>query len=233
MQTNNCEKCDNTGFIPVERDGYFFASYCGCKTQNYNMRSLERIIDKIPHLVSKNLSYRKIDGVYKASERFRMRPKQIEAVAKFTNNFWISGESGAGKSHLVAERIIHLAMKSKKILSMDWIEAKEFDDLLLLQYGENSDKFEYSKRKKWMSTLDILVLNDWDKIGKGADKKYSVFKSNEIKDFADNVFPEIKVFIITANYSMSDFMQTFADQEVAATIWSRFSEDLVTTEIKI
>lgn len=233
MEILNCQLCHDTGFIPIEREGYMFASYCDCKTSEYNTNSLEILVEKIPLLVRRNLSFRKVDGVYRFCNDFVMRPEQTDADGKFKNNLWISGESRLGKTHLVAERIIQIARKSKKVLSMDWMEAKDFDDLLLLQYGEQSDKLEYSRRKNRMAKLDILVLNDWDKIGKGPDKKYSVFKSNEIKDFADNVFPEIKVFIVTANSTMEKFMGAFLDQEVAATIWSRFSEDLTPTEIKI
>lgn len=227
-----CDLCENTGVIPVERDGIYYASFCGCKIKSYNTKNLESLLRSIPQPVRKNLSYREIDGKFTIHE-FVKKPDQVKTCEKLTNKMWLYGDTRKGKSHIIAERVILMAQKAERILSMRWMEAKDFDDLLLMQYGEQADKLEYSKIKRRMAKLDILVLNDWDKIGKGPDKKYSTFKSNEIKDFADNVFPEIKVFIVTANCSMESFMTTFADQEVAPTIWSRFSEDLTPNEVAI
>ena len=231
MGTVICEKCGDEGYTIVNRDGTDFLTYCDCGIKKYNAAILSKIIEKIPALVRKNLSFKQVDGIFKYTNDFKPRPDQESVCAALKNKCWISGETRKGKSHIVAERVISLARVAKKILRIEWMEAKDFDNLIMMQYGENSDKYEYNKMKLRMAELDILILNDFDKIGKDVNKKFSVFKSTEIKDFCDNVFPEIPVFIVTANSTMENFMNTFADQEVAKTIWSRFVSDLTPEEI--
>jgi hypothetical protein len=187
-----------------------------------NKYNLDKIIKKIPHNVQKNIS-----------GEFKFTNGQEEVYKKFDRKMWIHGQTRFGKSHLLARKLIEIMMNAKRAIKADWFEAKEIDMLFLQQYGERQDLRDYHNELERISKLDVLIINDIDKLSKDTKGKYSHHKSNQLWSLFDECIAPVKIIMVSANCSITKFCYTMSDDIIRDTLRSRLEVDIVPCEIGI
>lgn len=151
----DCEICHNTGYIAkVYPDGSLRAEKCACMAQRVSIRNLERS-------GLKDMIQRYTFEGYVADTAHRQK---VKATAKaFCESdagwFYISGQSGSGKTHICTAICSRLMSQGKAVRYMLWRDASaELKGLL-------TDAEEYQERIRKLKTVPVLYVDDFLKGG--------------------------------------------------------------------
>ena len=172
----NCTKCNNTGWIFIEKDGTTYAQECTCVKQRQSLARLER--SGLSKLIDKYTFER-----YETNYDFQKQ--LLEKAKSFINKkgvwFTVVGVSGSGKSMICTAICGELLKKGKEIRFMSWLTES-------VKLKQNINNFEvYEPLIEDYKTCDVLYIDDFFKsdntvIPSSADIKLA----NEILNYRYN-----------------------------------------------
>lgn len=148
----NCPKCNNTGWIFIEKNGIEYAKECDCVKQRQSLARLER--SGLSGLLDKYTFDR-----YKADYGFQ---KELLTKAKNYLNekdkwFVVLGQSGAGKSHICTAICGELLSQGHEVRFMSWLT----ESVRLKQNVNNAEVYEPLMED--YKNCEILYIDDFFK----------------------------------------------------------------------
>ena len=147
----NCTKCNNTGWVFLEKNGIEYAQECDCVKQRQSLARLER--SGLSGLLEKYTFDR-----YKANFDFQ---KDLLTKAKNYLNekdkwFVVLGQSGSGKSH-ICSAICGELLKHKEVRFMSWLT----ESVKLKQNINNAEIYEPLMED--YKNCEVLYIDDFFK----------------------------------------------------------------------
>lgn len=115
----NCEKCDGTTWIIVEKDGISYARRCECFYQN-RMEILKESA-QIPERYS-HCSFSNFEQTKGTEDALKISKKFVEAFPDVEVGLLFMGPPGVGKTHLAVAIIKELLKKGYRCLFYDFRE---------------------------------------------------------------------------------------------------------------
>ena len=129
----NCQKCNNTGWIFIERDGKEYAKECDCLKQRQSLARLEK--SGLSGLLEKYTFER-----YEA--KYDFQKDLLKKAKKYLNEkdkwFLVVGQSGAGKSFICTAICGELLKQGKEVRFMSWLT----ESVKLKQNVNNAEVYE-------------------------------------------------------------------------------------------
>lgn len=158
-QGYECPKCKNRGDIAVNKDGNFALRQCECLAVRHTLQ-----------LVSNSglgdlLSICKFDN-YKCEHKWQhvIKQKAKDFIAdKYSNLFYIGGNSGTGKTHICTAIAGELIKQGMPVKYMAWLE-----DSIALKQSIN-DSTEYNRLMQQIKNTQVLFIDDFLKTGKNEE----------------------------------------------------------------
>ena len=148
----NCTKCNNTGWIEIEKDGQIYMQECTCVKQRQSLARLERsglsgLLDKYTF------------DLYKADYGFQK--ELLSKAKKYLNEkhkwFVVLGQSGSGKSHICTALCGELLKQGHEVRFMSWLT----ESVKLKQNVNNSEIYEPLMED--YKNCEILYIDDFFK----------------------------------------------------------------------
>lgn len=172
-----CEKCNNTGWIEIEKGGTTYMQECSCMKQKYNLARLKN--SGLDGLYDKYTFNR-----YKADYDFQKDIfDKAKRYTKETANKWfvIVGESGSGKTHICTAICKELIEQGREVKYMSWLEtANELKQNAL-------NKIDYQKIISDLKDIEVLYIDDFLKSNNKSEPTTADIKlANEILNYRYN-----------------------------------------------
>lgn len=204
-----CEACGNYEYVWVVKNASRYCRPCACKMERDNLRRLRG--SGLENLIARCTFER-----YEAREHWQREAK--EKVMRFVtdeNRGWLllSGQSGAGKSHLctaAAEQFIKNGLETRY---MRWL-----DESVALKALVGDEK-EYFKRLNRLKTCKVLYIDDLFKSNK-APTDPDIRLAFDLLDYR-YCNPELITMISTERY-MEELLKI--DQALGGRIYERTRE---------
>ena len=145
----NCEKCHNTGYITTDRDGALYSRPCECMKKR---RSLRRIRNSGMSDMLERYSF----GTWEVpdEERSNLKARALVFADRDEGWFYISGQSGSGKTHICTAICKRLIDREQEIYYMLWRDMSR-----QLKAMVNSDEIEPLLNK--LKTVQVLYIDDF------------------------------------------------------------------------
>ena len=129
----NCTKCNNTGWVFLERDGKEYVKECDCVKQRQSLARLER--SGLSGLLEKYTFDR-----YEA--KYDFQNDLLTKAEKYLNEkdkwFLVVGQSGSGKSMICTAICGELLKQGKEVRFMSWLT----ESVKLKQHINNAEIYE-------------------------------------------------------------------------------------------
>lgn len=184
----HCEKCNDLGGFDIQRDGYIFWQECSCMKVR---KALYRL---------KNSGLGEMLKLYtfdKYKVEFDWQKDAYEKAKNFVNGkdkwFFISGQSGAGKSHLCTAISKELLINQQKSFRfMQWLD----DGNRLKRNAMDSELFDNLISE--LKTVEVLYIDDFFKSENNTKPTPADIKlANEILNYRYNTARTSKERLIT------------------------------------
>ena len=169
----DCQDCKNTGLISrLDESGKLVSRECPCMNRRRAMRRIRQsgMSDLIRRYTFEN--YHAENGDQK---------KILEKARQFAEAdegwFCISGQSGAGKSHICTAICARLIERNRDVYYMAWRdESTKLKSLV-------TDTWEYERRTQRLKRVEVLYVDDFLKVG---DTDADIRLAYEILNFRYN-----------------------------------------------
>ena len=153
-----CEKCNGSGFILVNRDGYDFAVECECR-QTMLADARRRASGIGEAYKSKRISNYETKGNELLTKARNMAQAYIDGFADFEksnkNSAMFLGTVGSGKTHLSLAIANELLDKGVKFYYMPYRET-----MMELKQNAIDNKYKYEELMYKLTTARVLVIDD-------------------------------------------------------------------------
>lgn len=153
-----CEKCQGSGFILVNRDGYDFALECECR-QKMLADARMRASGIGEAYKSKRISNYETKGNALLTKARGMAQEYIDGFTHFEktgkNSAMFLGTVGSGKTHLSLAIANELLEKGVKFYYMPYRET-----MMELKQNAIDNKYKYEELMYKLTTARVLVIDD-------------------------------------------------------------------------